>query len=407
MRIARNLLLYSIIFISISFLIISKVFSLDCSQDAINQNLNPSDLQKIIEICTQKRDELHNAANTLRNQIQYMNTQIYLTTLKIQSTKQKIIDTQKEMDLISARIDNLESSFDQLSKTFYERIKEGYKTQRVSLLSMLLDNDNVNDFLNHVKYQKTTQENNQKLLIQVQESKLNFEEQKKIREKKKTDLALLQNTLNSQQQDLNSQKANKQQLLTATQNDENSYQKLLDDAQKQLASFKSFVKTAGGGVISANGFGNGSDGWYVSQRDERWAGKTMGYSSDTVMEVGCLITDIAMIMKKSGIDWTPLNVASDPNYFVGNTAYMYIPSRFSWPNGLNYVNISISEIDDEIKAGRPVIVGMNVGPYGSHYIILKEISGSTYKMHDPYIGPDKTFSDYYSKSSIFVAAVFK
>ncbi|MBI4004906.1 C39 family peptidase [Candidatus Roizmanbacteria bacterium] len=400
---------YSFLIILLLFLV-SPIFhipllSLECKPGFTYQN--QEELEQIKSLCEQKVGDLRSKANTLSSQIQFMDTQIYLTTLKIQVTEQKIVDTQKEIEVLTQKIDNLDNSLNRLSKILLERIVEGYKTHPISLLNLFLDSDNANDFLNKVKYQKTTQDNNQKLLIQVQESKLNFEEQKKVREDKKAELAALNETLNNQKLSLNNQKADKQRLLEVTRSDEDTFQRLLDGAQKQLSAFKSFVQSAGGGTIAANGFGSGSDGWYYSQRDERWAGKTMGYSSDTVLEVGCLITDIAMVMKKYGIDMTPLTIAANANYFFSNTAYMLHPSSFSWPNGLSYVNIAVSAIDEEIKNGRPVIVGLYAGKYGTHYVVLKQIEGSDYIMHDPYYGPDKKFSDHYSKGSIFVAAVFK
>ncbi|QQG44541.1 MAG: hypothetical protein HYW86_01335 [Candidatus Roizmanbacteria bacterium] len=405
-RIYINILsIFFLFFIFFSPFLLSKVLSVECKPGFTYQD--EKELEIIKNLCEQKVNDLRNKANTLSSQIQFMDTQVYLTTLKIKATEQKIIDTQKEIELINSRIEGLDNSLNYLSKMLLKRIVQGYKTQSTSLFNLFFDSDTANDFLSKVKYQKTTQENTQKLLVQVQESKLNFEEQKKLRETKKAELDLLQNTLNAQKQDLDNQKVQKQKLLADTRNDESTYQQLLATAQKQLAGFKSFVQTAGGGAISANGFGSGSDGWYMSQRDQRWAYKTMGYSSDSILEVGCLITDVAMIMKKYGVDWTPANIASDPGYFFSNTAYMLHPSQFSWPNGMKYSNIPISSIEDEIKNDRPVIVGLYAGKYGTHYVILKKLEGNDYIMHDPYYGPDKKFSDYYSKGSIFVAGVFR
>ena len=114
-----------------------------------------------------------------------------------------------------------------------------------------------------------------------------------------------------------------------------------------------------------------------------------------------------MVMKKYGSNLTPSDIASNSTYFFSNTAYMLFPGRFSWPIGLSYVNISTSDINTEIQAGRPVIVGLYHGAFGTHYIVLKQVDGDDYIIHDPYYGPDKKFSDLYSKSSIFVAGVFK
>src|SRR3989344_2334446 len=370
-------------------------------------NQQSQELQKKIDEYTQKISGLQDQKNTLSSQIRYMDTQIVLATLQIQKTEETIITTKAQITDISEKIDGLNESIDYLSTIISQKINEGYKSRSVSFFDFFLSSSHLSSVVNRIKYLKVAQDNDRRVAFQAQQAKLNFEDQKVIREQKQKQLEELTIKLNKQKVLLASQKKQKENLLIVTQNDESRYQQLLEDAEKQLAGFKSFVKTAGGGVVGTNGFGTGSDGWYYTQRDERWAYKTIGYSRENIIEVGCLLTDIAMIMKKYGTDWTPFTVASTPSYFFSNTAYMLKPSQFTWPNNLQYVNISISQIKDEINAGHPVIAGLYAGKYGTHYVVLKQVDGDDYIMHDPYYGPDKKFSEHYSKSSIFVAAVFK
>ncbi|NMB84208.1 hypothetical protein GYA28_02870 [Candidatus Roizmanbacteria bacterium] len=373
-----------------------------------DDNSRQQELQRQIEEYSAKLTDIRKQKNTLSSQIQYMDTQIYLTQLKIQETEQNIERTQKEIDVLGERIDGLDTSMNYYTKLLLSKVVENYKNKSISFYSAVLDSDTVNDFFNRFKYIKITQQNNQKLLIQVQQTKLNFEEQKKIREQKKIDLDNLMITLDKQKVDLKNQQNAKKNLLAITNNDENIYQNLLSQAQAQLAAFKSFTQTAGGGIIGANGFGSGSDGWYYSQRDARWANSRIGNSGENILDVGCLLTSVAMVLKKYGVDTNPSNIASNSNYFYLNTAFMnYRWNMNPWPNGLNSYNLSVSQIDDEIKNGRPVIVGIRAGYYGMHFVVLKSIDGSDYIMHDPYYGPDKKFSEHYSKGQIFSAETFK
>ena len=174
-----------------------------------------------------------------------MDTQIYLTALQIQDTEQKIIKTGKAIDLLGSRIEGLDQSLDYLSKLLINRVVEGYKKRPFSIFALLLDNENANDFLNQIKYLKTAQTNNQKLLYTVQETKSNYEEQKKLREEKKTELDKLNANLEQQKIDLNNQKITKQKILTDTQNDEAIYQKLLAQAQAEYAAIQGIVAGAG------------------------------------------------------------------------------------------------------------------------------------------------------------------
>jgi len=346
-----------------------------------------------INCLEQKLQQLKQEKNTLSSQIQYMDTQIYLTSLQINQTEQKIISTGKEIDLLGSRIEGLDQSLDYLSRQLIERIVIGYKKKPFSIFSLLFDNENANDFLNQVKYLKAARDNNQKLLYTVQETKTNAEEQKKLREEKKIELDKLNETLNYQNQTLNNQKVQKQKLLSDTQNDETTYQRLLTQAKAQLAGFRSFVSTAGAGVISANQFGSGSDGAYYSQRDERWASQSIGYSSENILEVGCLLTSVAMIGKHYGDNVTPGNIASDPYRFYGYTAYMSLP----WKSVAGRTYYGGVNIDQELANGNYVIVGVGgCSSGGSHFVVLTKKEGDDYIMHDPIYGPDLKFSSHYS-----------
>ncbi len=223
-----------IIFIVLFFLVIFSVRAQD-----------KSDLEKKISEYQSKLQEIKQQKNTLASQIQYMDTQIYLTSLQINQTEEKIVNTGKEIDLLGSRIEGLDQSLDYLSKLLITRIVDGYKKKPLSIFSILFDNKNANDFLNEVKYLKTAQDNTQKLLYTVQETKTNAEEQKKLREEKKIELDKLNETLNYQKQSLDNQRNQKQRLLTETQNDEQVYQNLLAQAQAEYSAIQGIIAGSG------------------------------------------------------------------------------------------------------------------------------------------------------------------
>ncbi len=363
------------------------------------------EVQNKIKEYEEKLSKIRTEKNTLSSQISYMNTQIRLTTLRIQSTSEEISRTEDEIKLLDERIGNLDKYIDVLSRLLLVRIVEGYKKKPGTIFSLLLNTDHASELMKEIKYIQVVQENNQMLLIQVQRSKLNFEEQKDIRQKKQEKLKRLQVILEKEKVELKRQKEAKENLLRVTHNSELVYQRLLEAARKQLAGFKSFVKRRGGGVIGANAFGSGKDGWYYSQRDERWAYTKIGNSNEVILNVGCLITDVAMVLKSKGVNWTPADVALNSSYFFSNTAYLN--RGISLPNGLVLRDVSTSKIQEYLKQKEPVIVGIYAGNYGTHFVTLKGMDGDDYIMNDPYYGPDKNFSKFYSKGSIYEAKVIK
>jgi len=228
------------------FILITLLFFITSTSFAqTSQDKQKNDLENQIQEYQVKLDQLKQQKNTLSSQIQYMDTQISLTVLQIDQTEQKITSTGKEVDLLGSRIERLDQSLDYLSNQLIKRIVVGYKKKPITVLSLLFDNKNASDFLNQVKYLKTAQDNNQKLLYTVQDTKTNAEEQKSMREQKKQELDQLIINLNSQRLALKNQQIQKQRLLVDTNNDEIAYQTLLAQAQAEYSAIQGIISGAG------------------------------------------------------------------------------------------------------------------------------------------------------------------
>ncbi len=367
----------------------------------------PSDKEKEIitkiEEYQKKLSELSQQKNTLSSQIQYMDTQISLTTYRIQETEQKIETTQKEIDILTSRIGGLDNSLNQLSKLLIERIIEGYKKRSFSFLNLLLDSESANDFLARAKYLKTAQDNNQKLLVQVQSAKLNFEEQKELREDKKVELDQLKITLDQQRNDLKTQQNSKKNLLITTNNDEAIYQNLLEKARQELAGYSAFTQSAGGGCTT---FGNGSNGWYYTQRDPSWCNIILPGSSSSVLLAGCAVTSVAMVCKSYGQNITPANIVSNSGNFIygdlWNWAFNCDGKTTDW------IGSSQELVKSYVSNNTPVILRLTAPSVsGLHFIVAFawDNEKNDFKIHDPYYGPDKLFSENYSWSQVTTAIV--
>lgn len=392
-----TVILFFILFLS-SFSL-KNIYSAECDDKTGNEKVN---------CLEQKLQQLKQQSNTLSSQIQYMDTQIDLTSLQINQTEQKILNTGKEIDLLGSRIEGLDQSLDYLSKQLIQRIVVGYKKKPLSIFSLLFDNKNAYDFLNQVKYLKTAQDNTQKLLYTVQETKTNAEEQKKLREEKKIELDKLNETLTYQKQSLNGQKLQKQTLLADTQNDETTYQSLLSQAKAQLAGFASFAQSQGGGALSNQ---TSCDGWgcYYNQRDSQWGSVLINGSNDcqgpcNVERVGCLVTSISMIashLGNNGILPSDIATSNPSNFSVGTAS---LRKGAISVKGINITRTTISgSLSPDLLQNGPLIVGVYSGPFGTHFMVIKSYTDGKYIMNDPYTegGKDKNFTDYYSLGSVF------
>jgi len=211
-------------------------------------NLNSCNNEKAdekISCLAEKVRVCNETGATLSNEINRFSAQISLTETKITDTEQKIDRTQKEIDTLGSRIEGLDASLNYLTKLLLEKVVQSYKNRSLSMIDFLLEKNNANDFFSSLKYLKTTQNNNQKIVVQVQQAKLNFEEQKLLREEKIKELDSLKNLLVVQKQDLNNQKAAQQKLLADTQNSESIYQNLLEQAKAEYAAIQGIIAGAG------------------------------------------------------------------------------------------------------------------------------------------------------------------
>lgn len=194
----------------------------------------------------QKLSGIREEKGTLASQIQYFDTQTYLTQLRISDAQQRVNKLTEEVASLSGKIEGLDTSLNYVSKLLIKKIAEDYKRRDVPILNLVIDPGNAPTLINRMKYAKTTQENDQRLAVQVQQAKLNFEDQKTKREEKAAELEELNKVLESQKAELDSQKAQKQKLLAQTQNDEATYQNLLAAARAEYAAIQGI--TSGGGT---------------------------------------------------------------------------------------------------------------------------------------------------------------
>lgn len=346
--------------------------------------------QKIADL-SQKVSELKSQGDTLSSQITAMDNQIQLTQYRISSTQQQIMSLTMDIDSATKRMGSLESSLTNVTKVLLSHIVATYQTGSAGDMQILLSANDISNFVTKENYLRLVQKHDQELLYDTQQARNDYAHQKQLLESQKKQVLALNTQLQQYTKDLDSQKSAKQELLSQTQGDQAHYEHLLSEARAQISAFKSFTTSSGGSILPPQA---SPDGWYYNQRDSRWGNDQIGSSSESVWEVGCLLTSVAMVMKKHGNSVTPADVASNSSYFFSTTAFMNLPwggGKFSSSWGYNQ-----SAIDSKLASGEPVIVAVRGG---AHFVVLKSGSAGNYIMNDPWNGPDLNFSDYYSSIS--------
>ncbi len=393
----------------------SRVHALECESIICSKSetaTSSADFTNFNACIQQKRSclegkiaQIQGQKSTLNSAISVLTSKITIQEIQIAQTQAEINKLEREISGLSELITGLNLSLDRLSSLLVERVKEQYKQTRVAAFTQLLDSESFADFFGRIQYLERASDQTAVAMERAELKRIVYDQQKELKETKQTEVENKKKEIVKQKTALDAQKKEQQELLRVTNNDEVRYQQLLAEAVAQVASFKSFVSTAGGSVIDADGLGKGYDGAYFSQRDKRWAYAQIGRSSENIYNVGCLVTSIAMALKAKGVDVSPLTIASNASYFFYNTAYMLSRSTVSLPGGKSSHKIAVSSINSELEGGNGVIAGLKAGPYGTHFVLLKKKDGQTWTMYDPWYGPDLPFTSHYKSSQIYSAEV--
>lgn len=235
----KNLILVSLIIV-ISFFVFTAV--------AEEKADNTEDLQEKIEEYEKKIDKLKGQANTLSREIEAADSQIYLTELRIRNSinniakkEKEILDLGEDIERLRVRIEKLSEAISVQEGVFHERMREQYKSRETSPLVILFGSSTLNNLVKKAEYLKVMELQDEKLLTEMNNTKVSYSKQKNIFEETKqkeedlkNQLVLEKAQLESYQNNLESQKADKQRLLQVTQNDEAKYQDLLAEAQREL-----------------------------------------------------------------------------------------------------------------------------------------------------------------------------
>ena len=216
-------------------------------QDTINKD-EVEELEEKIEKYEEKIDELQGRAKTLANEIEYMNSQISLTELKIQNSVAKIRKTEEEIrklagdiEDLKVRILKLEKSIDYQKEVLSARIRERYKSRDENAMVVLFGSATLDTMVQKVEYLKAMERYDNKLLVEMGDTKTRYDMQKNLFEQKKDEEEKLKIQLLNEKANLDTYKGNlvgqqeeKKRLLEVTQNDETKYQSLLSEAQREL-----------------------------------------------------------------------------------------------------------------------------------------------------------------------------
>ncbi|MBQ3253613.1 MAG: SH3 domain-containing protein [Acholeplasmatales bacterium] len=121
------------------------------------------------------------------------------------------------------------------------------------------------------------------------------------------------------------------------------------------------------------------------QYDSRWASTKIKGTSQTIKEIGCLLTSMSMAESyRTSSTITPVSMMNKLSFTSSGNMY--------WPS--NYTQNStysgyISRIYQKLKEGKPVLVGAKTASGGQHWVVVygykgsNSLSASNFLINDP------------------------
>ncbi len=185
----------------------------------------------VVNTCSTERE-------SMTSQVVYLSSRISLTSTKIENIKNKIIELQKDIDNLTNKIGELENSMTTITSMFIDRIIASYKYGEFSYLNLVLSTPRISDLFTRFKYIQTVQAHDRKMLFQIQNSKANYQDQKKLREAKIIEQNQAKIQQEKEQATLAVQKKEKEIFLAITQNSEAIYKQNLAAAQREASNIQ-------------------------------------------------------------------------------------------------------------------------------------------------------------------------
>lgn len=212
-----------------------------CAQDAEEAECN----KEKIACLQSKISEKQSQAQTLSNIITVLSSQISVQELQIRQTKLQISKLIEEVEQLSNRINGLNTSLDRMSLAMIERVDESYRRREANSFYVLLNSNSLQNFVSKYKYLQLAQAHTADVMKQAETQKIDYDQQKALKEEKQKEIEEKRTLLETQQNQLTTQRADQQALLTQTQSDEKRYQQELAKTLAESGAIRSIVAGRG------------------------------------------------------------------------------------------------------------------------------------------------------------------
>lgn len=209
---------------------------------------SPEVIQKCIDELDRKKEQAEKKADSLSKEIEVIETNVNIKEAQILRSQKLIEDKTLELDklqndigLLEVRLNRIGDNIDSQKNLLDLRVRREYMQTQKPLIEKLLSAKTFSSFVTQIKYIQLVQKEDRMLLNKMSATKNNYEDQQKELNDKKHQVEEVKKEIEFQKAEtedlkeaLEDQKDAKDNLLSVTKNDEKRYQKLLEEAKKEL-----------------------------------------------------------------------------------------------------------------------------------------------------------------------------
>jgi murein DD-endopeptidase MepM/ murein hydrolase activator NlpD len=178
----------------------------------------------------QEREQLTNLQQEAEKRLDGLNQNLQLTDTQIQDSEMRLQAAAQRLQQLEAELGEAESYYQALQNGTIARLRVMQRSPANHGWSVLLQSQNINDFLRRRRHLKLVYEGDQKILVRLTEEANRINQQRLLVEQQKNEIALIRQQLLAQKSDYQGQAGQQQDLVQRLNNDRLA----LEAAQQQL-----------------------------------------------------------------------------------------------------------------------------------------------------------------------------
>ncbi|MFC1790492.1 hypothetical protein ACFLZP_03350 [Patescibacteria group bacterium] len=217
----------------------------DCEQRVGKDDLGLEDLRTCEGFFKNLLDQTENQERSLEVELERFDRQISLASARIAQTEDEVETLELEIEVLKRRVFLLDQTLDEVAALLIKRIEGSYKKSKIDPLLLVFSSQNFSQLVTRLKYLRSLQLHDQKLLLQMEKSKKSYQEQQEIKLEKQTALEKASSKLQVEKKVLGAQARDKQRFLEETQGNKKHFQELLNVTRAEVEAIQKIIAGQG------------------------------------------------------------------------------------------------------------------------------------------------------------------